>query len=430
MHWPGSGRVLILPMLLLSAVATAASPGPKLEVGGDIKSFYVATFPYDHLLMRDPASWLDPAAEAEDSGQGIADFRLKSRIRLAGPLKLEVHHALTTRAPAGEGATSASRSLASAGVGMGAPQAMDLSWEAAGGTGLTMSGRIDRLVLTARLPRVDLAVGRQPITFGRARVFTPLDLIGPLNPTIIDQEYKPGVDAIRADIYAGTSGQITLAAAYAGDWGLSGLVLAGYGAATLGVWDLGLFLGAIHEDAVVGLSASGSAGTVGLRAEAAVTLPPESAAEEDPFLRAVAGADFYPGGTGTTIISTEVYIQTLGADDPTQYLAQWQSQRVARGELWLAGRYYAAATVSHQLNPIVTASGSLMANLADPSALLAPALSWSVSDEAAVSVGAYMGLGRRPDDLGVGEILDVGRAVRSEQGLVPTTAYLSMRAYF
>ena len=421
--------MLIRVLLLLSALAIAASPGPELEVGGDVKTFYVATFPYDHLLMRDPATWLDPNAEAEDSGQGIADFRVKVEADRLGPLKLDVHHALTTRAPARKGASAASRSLASAGVGRGAPEALDLSWEAVDGTGLIVGGRIDRLVFSGRLPHVDLAVGRQPITFGRALIFTPLDLVGPFAPTTIDKEYKPGVDALRADLYGGTSGQITLAAAYAGDWDLSGMVLAGYGSNTVGVWDLGLFLGLVHKDAVVGVSASGSAGTVGLRAEGTLTLPPEEA-EDDPFVRAVVGADLYPGGTGNTTISTEIYVQTLGADDPTEYLAQWQGDRVARGELWTAGRYYAAVAVSHQINPIVTVSGSLIANLADPSAIFAPSLSWSVSDEAAVSVGAYVGVGKRPGDIGIGEILDVGRSVRSEQGMVPATAYLSMRAYF
>lgn len=411
-------------------LAIAASPGPELEVGGDVKTFYLATFPYDHLLMRDSATWLDPHAEAEPSGQGIAAFRLKARVNRVGPLTLDVHHSLTTRVPGGEGAAVAGRSLASAGVGREAPQALDLSWEGTDGTDLTVSGRIDRLVLSARRPGLDLAVGRQPVTFGRGLIFTPLDLVGPFNPTIIDQEYKPGVDAIRADMYAGTSGQVTLAAAYAGDWDLSGLVLAGYGSTTVGVWDLGLFGGLIHRDAVVGLSASGSAGTVGLRAEGTVTLPPEEAAEDDPFVRVAVGVDLYPGGTGTTTVSTEVYVQSLGAGEVNEYLAEWQGERVARGELWSAGRYYAATALSHQLNPIVTVSGSLIANLADPSALFAPALSWSVSDEAAVSAGAYVGLGRRPRDVGVEDLARLDQAVRSEQGLVPLTAYLSMRAYF
>ena len=422
--------MLILLILLLGALAVAAVPPPELEVGGDVKTFAVATFPYDHLLMRDPATWLDPDAETEPSGQGIADFRLKAGVTWPGALKLEIHHALTTRAPARIDGAAAGMGVASAGVGRGAPQAVDLSWQSTDGAGLTVSGRIDRLVLSRRLPHVDLAIGRQPITFGRALIFTPLDLVGPFNPTTIDQEYKPGIDAMRADVYAGTSGQVTLAAAYAGDWDLSGLVLAGYGSAAVGVWDLGLLLGLVHEDAVVGLSASGSAGTVGLRAEAAITQPAEAAAEDDPFVRAVVGADFYPGGTGTTTISTEVYVQTLGADDPADYLAQWQSERVARGELWPAGRYYAAVAVSHEIIPIVSVSGSLIANLADPSALFAPSLNWSVSDEAAVSAGAYVGLGKRPHDIGDEGLLDVDQAVRSELGLVPVTVYLSMRAYF
>ena len=415
---------------LVSALAVAASPGPELELGGDVKTFYLATFPYDHLLMRDPATWLDPDAEAQARGQGIAGVRLKAAISGAGPLKLEVHHALTTRAPSRGDSPVAGGSTANAGVGRAAPQAVDLAWKGTDSAGLVVSGRVDRLVLSMRLPRVDLAVGRQPVTFGRSLIFTPLDLVGPFGPTVIDQEYKPGVDAVRADLYAGTSGQLSLVVAYAGDWDPAGLVLAGYGSHTIGVWDLGAFGGLVREDAVVGLSASGSAGTVGLRAEGTVTLPPHGAAEDGPFLRAVAGVDFFPGGTGTTAISTELYVQTVGAGESRAYLSHWRGERVARGELWSVGRYYAATALSHQISPIVTISGSLIANLADPSALFAPSLSWSVSDEAAVSAGFHMGLGKRPRDVGVEDLVHVDQAVRSEQGLVPLTAYLSMRAYF
>lgn len=419
---------LLLGALAVAVAVAAASP-PELEVGGDVKTFVVATFPYDHPLMQDPATWLDPDPEAEPSGQGIADLRLKAGIDWGGALKLEAHHALTARAPGITSATTIA-SRASAGVGKGAPEAVDLTWEAADGAGLRGRGRFDRLVLSGRLPHVDLSIGRQPITFGRSIIFTPLDLVGPFHPTVIDQEYKPGVDAIRADVYAGTSGQITLAAAYAGAWDPSGLVLGSYGAATLGTWDLGLFLGLVHEDAVAGLSASGSASTVGLRGEGTITLPSEAAAEDDPFVRAVVGADFYPGGTGTTTITAELYVQSLGAADPADYPARWRGERVARGELWTVGRYYGAVVVTREIIPIVAASGSLIANLADASALFAPALSWSVSDEAAVSAGAYVGLGRRPDDIEAGDLFGLDQTVRSELGLLPTTAYLSMRAYF
>ena len=427
----------MIPLLLASMAAAAV---PELDLGGDVKTFAVATFPYDHLLMRDSADWLDPDAEAEPSGQGIADLRLKAKVKWEF-LDLEVHHSLTSIAPGGPVSTM---SMASAGVGATAPEAVDLTWEPADSEGLTLRGRVDRLVLSASLPHVDLAVGRQPITFGRSLVFTPLDLVGPFNPTVIDQEYKPGVDAVRADVYAGMSGQLTLAAAYAGTdgaWEAEDLVFAGYGQATVGVWDLGLMLGYVHADAVVGVSANGSLGPVGVRAEGALTLPPDDTGE-DPFVRAVVGADVYPGGAGTTVVSAELYVQTLGADDPSGYLAAWSTDRVARGELWLAGRTYAAVMVSQEIIPIVSVSGAVIANLADPSALFAPSVSWSVADNAAVSAGAYVGLGQRPADITFDELLEAAdysldaedlfaaMPVRSEFGLIPGTGFVSVRTYF
>ncbi len=430
----------MLFLLLYAQLAVAETPPPEVTISGDVKTFAVAVFPYDHLMLRDPEDWADEDAEAEPSGQGIADLRLKVGASW-GAFDLDIHHSLTSLAPGGQ---VSAMSMASTGVGASAPEAVDLSWEAADSEGLSVRGRIDRLVLSASLPHVDLAVGRQPITFGRSLMFTPLDLVGPFNPTVIDQEYKPGVDAVRVDVYAGMSGQISLAAAYAGtddQWDLPDLVFAGYGTTTVGVWDLGAFLGLVHQDAVMGLSATGSIGVVGLRAEGAFTLPPGDS-EDDPFVRAAVGADFYPGGSGTTVISTEFYLQTLGADDPSGYLEAGSSERVARGEIWLAGQYYGAVAVSQEIIPIVSASGALICNLADPSCLLVPSLSWSVSDEAAVSAGAYFGMGQRPEEISFTELLEAtdysadpedyldAMPIRSELGLIPAAAYLSMRTYF
>jgi hypothetical protein len=140
-------------------------------------------------------------------------------------------------------------------------------------------------------------------------------------------------------------------------------------------------------------------------------------------VRAVVGGDVRP--TTTTTINGELYLQTFGASDPSGYLAILAGPRVLRGEVWTAGRYYAAAALSQEITPLLVTNVAIIANLEDPSALIAPGISWSVADEAAVVAGMYAGVGERA--VAADPIED---SVRSEFGLYPIAAYVQMKAYF
>ena len=76
---------------------------------------------------------------------------------------------------------------------------------------------------------------------------------------------------------------------------------------------------------------------------------------------------------------------------------------------------------------------AFIANLEDRSALVAPALSWSVSDEVSASVSGFVGVGERPDDVEPLDMLspdfEVGDSVNSEFGLMPRAVFVSMAAY-
>jgi len=425
---------LLLALLVAPALAADVYDGEVLDVdfGGDIKTFFLATFPYDHVLFLQPPYDLeifdDPAPEIDPTGQGVADFRLKLDVR-GGPFKFQLHNALTGVAPNGAGG------MTSSGVGRGADEAVDLTWDEVDGEGLRLQSRVDRLALTWRGPSVDLALGRQPISFGKALIFTPMDLVNPFNPAVIDQEYKPGVDAFRADVYAGMATQITFAAAYAGGWDLPGMILAGYGQTTLGVWDLGLFAGSVREDLVGGLATAGSVGPIGLRGEATWTEPADE--EEDAFARVVVGGDWRPGEK--TMLSGEVYLQTFGTTDPSEYLSSLTGERYSRGELWLVGKYYAGLSVSQEITPTVYGAMALIGNLSDPSAFVAPTLAWSVAGNTDFAAGCYFALGQRPNGISLENLLQAGLTeeailgaipVTTEFGMTPTTAFLQLKSYF
>lgn len=432
------GPLAIGWVLCGSAAAADDAPAPvEASVHGDVKTFVVASFP--------------PSAAA--TGQGIADLRLKGNLKLNKAWSLTGHQTLTTFG------LSPGAGLAGAGAGVGllAPQLIDLTREldtvpdgAPDGTEqqLVVRWRTDRATARLSVPGLDLTLGRQPVTFGSGNAFTPMDVVNPFNAATIDTEYKPGVDAIRADGYLGTSGRITGVAAWAGapvhkpecdrvegaftgdprddprpcaPVGLTDLILVANGQATIGVTDVQLLVGAVRAEPVFGAGVVSSVGPVGVHGDATLTLPHEDAREDDPFVRAVIGADWRP--TTTTTLSSEAYYQGFGAADPSGYLAIFLSDRFARSEVWQVGRAYASLAVIQEITPLIVANVAVIANLGDPSALIAPGVSWSVSGNASMSLGMFAGVGRAPD-------LTSLDPIRSEFGTYPPAAFLQLRAYF
>lgn len=395
-------------LILLFCPAIARAEAPELAVSGHIKNITAASF------FREPIRDVQPSP----LGQAATDARLNVDVK-ASVFRFQVHHAVTTTI----GGATANNATLSTGVGRPAPEIVDLTWVFSDeGASSAVQGRTDRLLMQARLPGIDLTIGRQPVTFGSAMIFSPRDLVNPFFPTTLDTEYKPGVDALRLDAYRGLS-RITAVAAYARNDGeldeLADVNLALDAQLTLGITDISLFGGAIRADQVVGGGLVSSIGPVGIQGDITYTVPHD---EEAPFWRGVVGANGRP--TEKLYLLGEVYIQTLGETDPTQYLSQLTGERYAVGELWTVGRSYAAVSATHQVHPLASLSAAVITNLHDPSALLSPTLHVSVSNNVDAFVGAYVGLGEQP------VLAGSTFTPNSEFGLYPTTAFSQVRAYF
>jgi len=207
------------------------------------------------------------------------------------------------------------------------------------------------------------------------------------------------------------------------------MVLAAYGQGTIGVTDLSLFLGEVHEDEVVGLGTVSSIGPVGLIGEATLTFPSDcDKVTSDPFVRATVGASGRP--TEKLYLVAEVYHQSLGAESPDDYLDMAASDRFSRGELMFMGRSYGGLMASYELRPRVGLSVFGLVNLGDGSALVAPGLSFSVAEDVDLVAGGFLGLGERPADVDLAQIFAGDMGLKSEFGLLPHTAYLQMKSWF
>lgn len=421
-------EVLVTPAPPATPMQTEPDPPPRKRVEvdagatGHAKAFAVASFPYDSPILPD-----------QPTGQGFVDARLRLHLDVGDVFHAEVAYAIT--ATIGRAGVLGGSGVFNTGVGLTAPEALPLTWFAFDEDGSTfrLQGRTDRLILQAHLPKVDLTLGRQPISFGNGRFFTPMDLVSPFTPAVIDTEYKPGVDAFRVDVYPSFSSSITAVAAYTGqegwkgDWTERDLTAALYGQGAIGVTDLGGMYAYVEGDHVVAATLATGIGPVGVYGDVAVTVPREDL-EDEVFVRATLGLDGRP--TGTTTISGEIYVQSFGTNDPGDLLTILEGERAQRGEIWLSGIAYLSTSLAQEITPLVSLQLATITNLTQPSTLILPSVSWSVAGNADLFVGAYLPVGERPSerDITLDNLLPV--EIESEFGTYPYSAFLQVRTYF
>ncbi len=263
---------------------------------------------------------------------------------------------------------------------------------------LILQHDLDRLALKVSVPHVDFVVGRQVLSWGSGRLWNPTDLLSPFAPTDIDKEIRRGVDAVRVSVQLGSTGLLDalwLPQQRAADHG--GVLR---GQLNLGGYDVSLSAAKYVSDVVFGADVSGALGPLGVHAEAAYTLGITGWGGgplkiDEHFFRGVGGLEWRPHEK--LILLAEYYFNGFGATHASGYLAKMQSPRVARGEIFGAGRHYLGLVASWLATDLVTANLTVLGNLADPSALLVPVVEYSLEQSVLLRLGGFVPVGKGPD---------------------------------
>lgn len=374
--------------------------------------------------MRPPYALTD----ADPLAQGIFDFRLSFAYR--GPrVKVVVHNSLS-----GQVASQQSSSFLGLGQGVAPcrwlPLEADLNTE---GT-LVLRDVLDWAYVALTLGPVTLTAGRQPITFGRGKIWQTVDLVTSFSMTQVDTEYKPGADAVRLDANISGSTQLTVVAAAGTDVSSGDNAVAlrgssfalrlkhGFGESV----EAGLFAGFVRYDAVVGLDAVYDAGSFDVYAELTTTiltersLSPGLTQRDQVLFKALLGANFKPHAKIT--LSPELAYNGFGAWDPADYFTVALSERMAMGELYTMGQLYLGALCLWEAHPLLNVSAVLMMNPRDPSGLVSLGAVYNVASNVELKLGLYLPLGRVPDVSGI-----VPKP-RSEFGLYPYFYFIELKA--
>ena len=301
---------------------------------------------------------------------------------------------------------------------------------------------LDRFNLKIALDRMDITIGRQAVTFGKAYFWNPLDVFLPFDPAQFDRDYKAGVDALRLDVPLGDFSGLTLLAVAGREIRLDGsyrrdrrkMDASWYGSSVLGRyftnvrgWDLAAQGGRIYGGYQLGGALVGELATIEVRAEAAYFWPdgglelpwPLQVSLYEEHLTAVLGLG--RRFENSLHLEFEFLYNDAGEDDRLEIALL----RLERGNAIHMGRFLAGGTASYEFTPLHVGRLAVIHSLSDASTQVQPTLTWSLSDNAELILGASLNFGERPK-------VDLlrGRVIQSEFGSYPHAFFAEFKWYF
>ncbi len=285
--------------------------------------------------------------------------------------------------------------------------------------------RFDRLnVAWAPTESVELSVGRQAIGWGTTQILTPADPFPAFSPTDPFQVFRAGVDAARLRIYPGPLSEIDIVFRPSRTDAGEEVTALARGLTSWRNWGLSAWGGTLYGDPAGAVGATGGVGPWAVHFEA--------------VLRNYDGTLVGRGAVGTfrlfqiaerdLTIAAEYQRDGRGAVGPHELFAVLQTREFRRGEFQVFGRDEAAVTAAYQIHPLWSVTGTAIWSLNDGSALVFPGFSWSLSNEASLAGGVFVGVG--DDALAPDPAAPGGFAPASVYGLAGATGYLSLTWFF
>ncbi len=296
---------------------------------------------------------------------------------------------------------------------------LKLQWTITNQEHVVWQHRFDRLqVGWSPTGAVELAAGRQAVSWGTTLFLTPADPFIPFDPADPFREFRAGVDAGRARIYPSPLSEIDLVVRPTKTVVGEELTALGRGLTTWKNWELSGWGGTLYGDLAGAFGAAGSVGAWAVRGEGLVREQ-----DDGPAFRGTIGVDQLSQLNGRDLyLIVEYQRDGLGAADSEEYLGVLGSDTFLRGEHQVLGRDESVVQASYQLHPLWSVAGLWIWNLNDRSALVSPSFVYSAGDEASIAGAVFFGIG---DDE-----ITLTRPLPSEYGLSSTTAFVALSWFF
>ena len=285
---------------------------------------------------------------------------------------------------------------------------------------------VDRLNAHWSKDRLDLTAGRQPINLATTFYFTPNDFFAPFAAQTFYRVYKPGVDAVRADIRLAELSQLTLMSVFGyrkdtgSDTGWSEepdnerTSYVGRISTAFLDFDWALIAGIVRETRIIGGSFQGEMFQwLGMRGEGHWADPEDS--QQEPDSEVSVGLEHR--WENSLNLRLEQFYHQKGVDSVSDYGRAFIASQDKNAFL---GRHYTALGMGYEVTPLLNTEVLAIANLVDDSYLLSMNAVYSLSDEAELALNTDIPVGEKPN----------GPEIRSEFGLYPYSMNVEVRWYF
>lgn len=353
--------------------------------------------------------------QAEQPPELALDQRLEGRFNLAWfpstNVEFGLHYGLAQdwRLYQSDGDTRFAGALSAGGADF---RWRDLDEQLLGDAGdLRVHQNLDRLYGLFYTPAGDLSVGRQAISFGLGKVYSPVDVILPAAIQAQERSYRPGVDAVRWLLPAGAVGEVDIGWVFGEDQALFGR---GYG--YVGSLTLELTALSVNQDNhLVGLGTQTALGDWGLWQEVAWL-----GNEDDSAARATLGVDQQV--LEDVYVVAEYHYNGLGRSGDYQHQLDSDFYRLGMVVPW--GRHYLSLQASKPFTPLLQGQLGGTVNLGDGSVLGSARLEWSLSDNSSLDLSASLPLGERAD------ISDGLPRIEDEFGVYPSRISVNWSTVF
>lgn len=301
------------------------------------------------------------------NGQLSADWNV--RALLSDSLEFDVRYGLAALSELDQSGSEVADSTAAAYRIDDLPSSLDPAYQQ----------QLDRLNLRWYSPFGDYVIGRQAISFGQARVFSPIDIIQPSDLTRLDSSYRAGVDALRATWLLGAVSEFD-----------TGLVIGETRVAFARLkaflfstdWEL-IALTINDDHRIYSLGTTAAVGTLGLWQESAWLDGPDRDG-----LRATVGADYML--FDDLYVFAELHYNGLGDDADYQAVLSESFYQLGAVQPW--GQWYVTTQAQYPLNVLTQLGVGTTVNLVDGSALVNGRVSYNATQTLTVNLNAAIPL--------------------------------------
>ncbi len=269
--------------------------------------------------------------------------------------------------------------------------------------------QLDQLFFSWYSPVADISLGRQPISFGLAKVFSPIDIIQPAQLNATDRSYRPGVDAIRTIRGLGAVSELDLGYVFGEDTALfARLKTFAYGS---DIEFTALQINNKHNVLSVGVNSG--LGAFGLWQETALLN-----SDDETNYRVTVGFD--------TTLFDDLYVMNEwhfnGMGSSEEYtLNNSDKSFYELGAVLTQANWYTSLQMNYPVNILTSINIGGTVNLDDGSALLNGSINYSLGDELSLSASVMVP---------ISEVSDDGHTLAQEYGAYPTVGSVELKWFF